>query len=63
MESKLLVEIILLKEIIILTGNYQLYTFVSTSIPIIYPKWWMGYAGYPSDGYQILKLIKANKTS
>ena len=63
MESKLLVGIILLKQMIILAGNYQLYTFVSTSVPIIYPKWWVGYAGYPSDGYQVLQLIKGNKTS
>ena len=61
MENKLLVEIILLKEVIMLAGNYLLYQFISTSVPIIYPKWWSGYAGYPSDGYQMLKLIKANK--
>ena len=61
MEDKLLLEIILLKEMLILAGNYQLYTFISTSVPTIYPKWWTGYGGYPSDGYQILKLIKANK--
>ncbi|NMA83750.1 MAG: hypothetical protein GX962_07805 [Epulopiscium sp.] len=61
MQDKLLIEIILLKEMIILAGNYQLVTFISTSIPIIYPKWWVGYGDYPSDGYQIIKLMKANK--
>ncbi len=54
---------ILLKEMIILAGNYQLVTFISTSIPVIYPKWWSGYGGYASDGYQILRLMKANKIS
>ncbi len=61
-EDKLLIEIILLKEMIILAGNYQLYTFIGTSIPVIYPEW-SGYGGYPSDGYQVLKLMKANKTN
>ncbi|MFY9214702.1 MAG: M50 family metallopeptidase [Tissierellaceae bacterium] len=62
MENNLLIEAILLKEMLTLAGNYQLYTFISTSVPIIYPKWWAGYGGYPSDGYQIFKLMKLNKT-
>ena len=40
MENKLLVEIILLKEMLTLAGNFNLYTFLSTSTPTIYPKWW-----------------------
>ena len=42
--------IIILEELITLAGNYQLIIFISTSVPIIYPKWWAGYGGYPSDG-------------
>ena len=38
-------------------------TFILTSIPIIYPKLWVGYGKYPSDGYQIFKLMKVNETS
>lgn len=47
-----------LKQIINFSAYYHLYQFILTSIPIIYPKWWVGYSGYPSDGYQILQLIK-----
>ena len=61
MGNKLLLETILLKEMFIFAGNYQLFTFISTSIPIIYPNWWIGYANRPSDGYQILNLIKNNR--
>lgn len=60
-QDKLLLEIILLKEMLTLSANYQLFIFILTSMPIIYPKWWAGYGGYPSDGYQIFKLMKANK--
>lgn len=59
--GKLLLETIFLKEMLTFAGNYHLYIFISTSVPIIYPKWWPGYSGYPSDGYQILKLFKKNK--
>ncbi|HLS53880.1 MAG TPA: hypothetical protein VK031_07890 [Tissierellaceae bacterium] len=62
MEDKTLMGIILIREMIILTRSYQLYMFISTSIPIIYPKAWMGYGGYPSDGYQIRKLLKSKNT-
>ncbi|MGE7622035.1 hypothetical protein ACQKMD_02920 [Viridibacillus sp. NPDC096237] len=37
---------------------FNLILFIFTSIPIIYPKWLKPYAGLPSDGYQILTLIK-----
>ena len=33
--------------------------FIFTSIPIIYPSWLKPYAGRPSDGYQILTILKA----
>jgi len=32
--------------------------FLSTSIPIIYPKWMKPYSGFPSDGYQILTAFR-----
>lgn len=34
--------------------------FIFTSIPIIYPNWLKPYAGRPSDGHQILTLLKSN---
>ncbi len=37
---------------------YHIWHFICTVIPIIYPKWWSGYGGYPSDGYNILRVIK-----
>ena len=36
---------------------YNCYLFFCTAIPIVYPKWWIGYGGSPSDGYRILRLI------
>ncbi|MCB2299582.1 hypothetical protein [Clostridium tagluense] len=47
-----------LKPIIDFSAYYHLYQFIITSIPIIYPKWWVGYGGYSSDGYNILRLVK-----
>ncbi len=35
--------------------------FLCTIIPIRYPAWWWRYAGYPSDGYQILQVLKARR--
>lgn len=35
--------------------------FLGTIIPIRYPSWWPLYAGYPSDGYQILQIIRARR--
>ena len=37
---------------------YNLLLFISTSIPIVYPKWMGPLAGRPSDGYQILNVFK-----
>ncbi len=36
----------------------NLFMFIFTIIPIRYPNWWKPYAGLPSDGYQILMLLK-----
>ncbi|GGB37943.1 hypothetical protein GCM10011409_14230 [Lentibacillus populi] len=36
----------------------NLLQFIGTIIPIIYPKWWGPYGGYPSDGYRVLKYLK-----
>jgi len=38
---------------------FNLILFIFTSIPIIYPNWWKPYAGYPSDGHQILTILKS----
>ncbi|MFE3574417.1 hypothetical protein [Lysinibacillus sp. NPDC059133] len=35
--------------------------FLLTAIPIIYPKWLKPYAGLPSDGYQIIRVLKNAK--
>lgn len=50
----------ILKSIVNLSAAYHLYQFIVTSIPIVYPKWWGGYSGYSSDGYNILRLLKNN---
>jgi len=60
-EGKFLMGILNLKEITILARNIALVSFLSTSIPIIYPNWWGAYGDYPSDGHQIIKLIKDNE--
>lgn len=33
--------------------------FIFTSVPVIYPNWLKPYAGRPSDGYQLLQILKA----
>lgn len=55
-EGKFLMGIFNLKEITILARNIALVSFLFTSIPMIYPK-----SNRPSDGHQILKLIKDNE--
>ncbi|WP_083225252.1 MULTISPECIES: hypothetical protein [Lysinibacillus] len=36
------------------------FQFLATAVPLIYPKWYKPYAGLPSDGYQMLSLLKKN---
>lgn len=40
----------------------NLWLFAGTSIPVIYPKWMGPYAGHSSDGYQLIQLMKKEKT-
>lgn len=47
-----------LKKLISFSAYYHIWQFICTAIPIIYPKWWAGYGGYPSDGYNIISAIK-----
>ncbi|GAC1648048.1 MAG: hypothetical protein NVS4B12_16210 [Ktedonobacteraceae bacterium] len=35
--------------------------FVVTLLPIRYPSWWWLYAGYPSDGYQVLHILRSRR--
>jgi len=35
--------------------------FLVTIIPIRYPSWWWLYAGYPSDGYQVLQILRSRR--
>lgn len=48
----------------LITGMFwlNLIQFVVTVIPIIYPKWWRPYGGYPSDGYKVLKILIGKET-
>ncbi|SFC40587.1 M50 family metallopeptidase [Clostridium uliginosum] len=48
----------LLKKLISFSAYYHILQFICTALPIIYPKWWLGYGGYPSDGYNIMSNIK-----
>lgn len=40
------------------TAILNLFQFIITIIPITYPRWMSGYSGHPSDGLQLLRLIK-----
>ncbi len=35
--------------------------FLLTIIPMRYPSWWWKYAGYPSDGYQVLQILRSRR--
>lgn len=48
----------LLKKILSWSAYYHIWQFICTAIPIIYPKWWAGYGGHTSDGYNIISIIK-----
>jgi hypothetical protein len=48
----------MLRKIISYSAYYHIWQFICTAIPIIYPRWWAGYEGYPSDGYNIVRAIK-----
>jgi hypothetical protein len=52
-----------LYSILSVTTLYNWYLFVVTATPIVYPKWWIGYGGSPSDGYRIVRLITGKKNS
>lgn len=49
----------------LITGMFWLnfIQFVVTVIPIIYPKWWRPYGGYPSDGYKVLNILRGKGTN
>ncbi|MHC1684133.1 MAG: hypothetical protein AB6733_14455 [Clostridiaceae bacterium] len=51
----------IVKNIVIIIAYYFIFQFVATIIPVIYPKWFLGYGGYPSDGYKISTVIKNNR--
>lgn len=40
------------------TAILNLSQFIITIIPITYPRWMSGYSGNPSDGLQLLRLIR-----
>lgn len=42
---------------------FNFWLFAGTILPVIYPKWMGPYAGRPSDGYQIYKLLQTKKTA
>lgn len=48
----------LIKQVTNFSANYYFIQFIITAIPIIYPKWFVGYGDLPSDGYRIFNLIK-----
>ncbi|NLJ80931.1 MAG: hypothetical protein GX335_07900 [Firmicutes bacterium] len=53
----------LLYSVLSVTACYNWYLFICTAVPIVYPQWWIGYSGYPSDGYRVLKLLTGKKTT
>lgn len=40
---------------------FNFFQFMWTIIPMKYPAWMKAYAGMPSDGYQVLQVLKGNK--
>lgn len=44
------------------TAMLNLFQFIITIIPITYPHWMPGYSGHPSDGLQLLRLIRESTT-
>lgn len=52
-----------LYSVLSIAAVYNWLTFIVTAIPIVYPKWWVGYEGTPSDGYRILRLISNKKNT
>ncbi|WP_100013344.1 hypothetical protein [Lentibacillus sediminis] len=51
----------LLKSIALWLAIYNFFQFFWTAIPIRYPAWLGAYAGLPSDGYTILKVLKSKQ--
>lgn len=47
-----------LRQLINWTVTYNLIQFIITIIPITYPRWMGGYNGLPSDGLQLLRLLR-----
>lgn len=33
--------------------------FVATALPMVYPRWWYGYAGKPSDMRRFIRLVRS----
>lgn len=44
------------------TAILNLSQFIITIIPITYPRWMSGYSGNPSDGLQLLRLLRDSTT-
>ncbi len=38
---------------------FNLCQFISTTIPVKYPRWMGGYSGHQSDGLQLLRIMKS----
>lgn len=47
-----------LSQLINLTATFNLIQFVISMFPINYPRWLVGYRDFPSDGLQLLHLLK-----
>lgn len=41
------------------TTTFNFLQFLVTIIPITYPRWMLGYGGHPSDGLQLLRLLRS----
>ncbi|WP_246202560.1 hypothetical protein [Virgibacillus doumboii] len=40
------------------TATFNFIQFFATMIPVKYPRWMGGYNGLPSDGLQLLQVLK-----
>lgn len=48
---------VVLYSVLSVVGLYNWCLFLCTAMPIVYPEWWLGYGGRPSDGYRVFRLI------
>ncbi|WP_223703155.1 hypothetical protein [Sutcliffiella deserti] len=47
-----------LRSVLLGIAIFNIFSFLVTAIPMNYPRWWRPYQGRPSDGLQLLRLLR-----